>query len=72
MIGIVQISTAWMLACFPRVLPKKPELNRGNSTLSNEIPKTVKRKPEGRTFKRWQFKKEKSYKMEKNNIYLLT
>lgn len=49
-IGIVQLSTAWMLACFPRVLPKNPNLSRGISTVSNQTTRTDKSKQ--RTLKR--------------------
>lgn len=45
-IGVVQLLTGWILACYPRRLPKKPALERGLSTVSTKVAR-----PAQRTFK---------------------
>jgi hypothetical protein len=51
-IGVIQISTAWLLACFPRRLPKKPVAAEGFSTIAALKSTKQNNKPEARTFKR--------------------
>lgn len=61
-IGVVQLSTGWILACYPRTLPKKPALERELSTVSAKPTPT---KPAQRTFK-------SSYQWKQRNIYWFT
>jgi len=51
-IGIAQLSTFWMLALFPRRLPKiSKTLIRGNSTISTTSSMSAYKKPKERTLK---------------------
>lgn len=51
-IGVIQISTAWLLACYPRRLPKKSNTAEGFSTIAAQKSTQINKKPEQRTFKR--------------------
>jgi hypothetical protein len=50
-IGIIQISTAWLLACYPRRLPKKSTAAKGFMTIAAQKSTQQRNKPKERTFK---------------------
>ncbi|XP_046644300.1 solute carrier organic anion transporter family member 74D-like [Daphnia pulicaria] len=50
-IGIIQISTAWLLACYPRRLPKESTTAKGFMTIAAQKSTQQRNKPKERTFK---------------------
>lgn len=50
-IGIIQISAFWLLACYPRRLPKKSTTAQGFGTIASLQQHTQAKRPEARTFK---------------------
>lgn len=52
-IGIIQISAFWLLACYPRRLPKKSTTAQGFGTIASLQQHTQAKRPEARTFKKF-------------------
>lgn len=50
-IGIIQIGTFWLLACYPRRLPKKSATAQGFGTIASLQQHVQEKRPEARTFK---------------------